>query len=262
MRRRRPAPEPGERVYADPPGDPPRHAATARCCSTSATSCSPARVPTYPPFSESAFISYSFGPCDGNSWRTDTDVGVPGDVPFSTRCCATCDADATAAFGGGPGHWNDPDYLGPDQGMSDDPVPDAVQHVGDARGAADVQRQHARRSARRACDDLQHAGDRDRPGPGRHPGAWSISRGRDGSGRPQRRGLEEAAVGGSYAVALLNLDNAATLSISTTTAAIGMQKAASYKVANVWAGGTSSTTGLISATVAPHQTVVYIVTPS
>ena len=74
--------------------------------------------------------------------------------------------------------------------------------------------------------------------------------------------LIKPLVGGAYAVALLNLDNSATLSISTTTQAIGMQKAASYKLANVWAGGTSSTTGLISATVAPHQTVVYVVTPS
>ena len=37
-----------------------------------------------PAFNQSAFISYSFGPSDGNSWRTNTDVGVPGNVPFNS----------------------------------------------------------------------------------------------------------------------------------------------------------------------------------
>ena len=68
-----------------------------------------------PSFSQSAFISYSFGPSDGNSWRTNTDVGVPGNVPFST-VLRNMDADATQPAAAGPGHWNDPDYLGPDQG--------------------------------------------------------------------------------------------------------------------------------------------------
>ncbi len=91
-----------------------------------------------PPLSESAFSSYSFGPSVGNSWRTDTDVGFPGNVPFAD-VLRNMDADAASPQAAGPGHWNDPDYLAPDQGMSANPVPHPIQHVGDARGTVDDQ---------------------------------------------------------------------------------------------------------------------------
>ena len=70
-----------------------------------------------PMLDESAFSSYSFGPSVGNSWRTDTDVGFPGNVPFAD-VLRNIDADAAAPQAAGPGHWNDPDYLAPGQGMS------------------------------------------------------------------------------------------------------------------------------------------------
>ncbi len=70
-----------------------------------------------PSVDESAFSSYSFGPSVGNSWRTDTDVGFPGNVPFAD-VLRNMDADAADPQAAGPGHWNDPDYLAPDQGMS------------------------------------------------------------------------------------------------------------------------------------------------
>ncbi|HEV3047361.1 MAG TPA: hypothetical protein VGY13_08380, partial [Solirubrobacteraceae bacterium] len=70
-----------------------------------------------PALGESAFSSYTFGPSVGNSWRTDTDVGFPGRVSFSD-VLRNMDADAAAPQAAGPGHWNDPDYLAPDQGMS------------------------------------------------------------------------------------------------------------------------------------------------
>ncbi|HMD51364.1 MAG TPA: hypothetical protein VKG62_01520, partial [Solirubrobacteraceae bacterium] len=46
-----------------------------------------------PTLEESAFSSYSFGPGVGNSWRTDTDVGFPGDVTFGD-VLRNMDADA------------------------------------------------------------------------------------------------------------------------------------------------------------------------
>jgi alpha-galactosidase len=57
-----------------------------------------------PQLDESAFSSYSFGPSVGNSWRTDTDVGLPGNVPF-TDVLRNMDADAAAPQAAGPGHW-------------------------------------------------------------------------------------------------------------------------------------------------------------
>ena len=70
-----------------------------------------------PAFGESAFSSYTFGPGVGTSWRTDTDVGFPGHVSFR-EVLRNMDADAAQPQAAGPGHWNDPDYLGPDQGLS------------------------------------------------------------------------------------------------------------------------------------------------
>src|SRR6185437_6989632 len=77
----------------------------------------PGQGPTNPSFAVSAFNSYSFGPSTGQSWRTDTDAGTPGSVNF-TSILRNMDADATQNMVVGPGHWNDPDYLAPDQGMS------------------------------------------------------------------------------------------------------------------------------------------------
>ena len=63
------------------------------------------------------FTSFTFGPAVGNSWRTDTDVGLPGNVTFN-GVLRNMDADAANPQAAGPGHWNDPDYLAPGQGMS------------------------------------------------------------------------------------------------------------------------------------------------
>ena len=56
-----------------------------------------------PPVSESAFSSYGFGPSVGNSWRTDTDVGFPGNVQFAD-VLRNMDADAASPQAAGPGH--------------------------------------------------------------------------------------------------------------------------------------------------------------
>ena len=70
-----------------------------------------------PPLERIGLLLLHFGPSVGNSWRTDTDVGLPGNVPFAD-VLRNMDADAAAPQAAGPGHWNDPDYLAPDQGMS------------------------------------------------------------------------------------------------------------------------------------------------
>ena len=70
-----------------------------------------------PTLAESVFNSYSYGPGVATSWRTDTDVGAPGKVSFEA-VLRNMDADAADPSAAGPGHWNDPDYLGPGQGLS------------------------------------------------------------------------------------------------------------------------------------------------
>ena len=222
----------------------------------------PGQVHGYPPFGASSFASWSFAPAIANSWRTDTDVGSPAGVPWYA-VARNMLADATNKKAAGPGHWNDPDYLGPNLGLSDREfqtqfsmwamlaaplmVSANLSTVSQASFATILNKQMIAIDQ----DPLGQQGVQLQP-------AKVSTAPVDPAGEVWIKPL----VGGAYAVALLNLDGSTTLSISTTTQAIGMQKAASYKLANVWAGGTTQTSGLISATVQPHQTVVYIVTPA
>jgi alpha-galactosidase len=207
----------------------------------------------YPPFSRSAFSSYTFGPSDGTSWRTDTDVGNPVAVTFA-GVLRNMDADATEPSAAGPGHWNDPDYLGPDHGMN----------------AAQFQTQFSMWSMLAAplmiSDNLSNmsaasyatvtnkqmiAIDQDRLG------RQATEVAADGDGEIFNKPLEH----GQYAIALLDR-GAAPITLSTTLRAIGVPAASSYTLADVWDGTSSTTTGAISVSIAPYSTVVYRVTPA
>ena len=171
LRRRRIAPQPRERLRAVPRGDPrqrepPPDAAVDLRLPAART----VRRRSPDRWTNRRSPPTRFGPSVGNSWRTDTDVGLPGNVSFAD-VLRNIDADAAAPQAAGPGHWNDPDYLGPGPGDVRRPVPLAVQHVGDARRAADDQRQpHARSAPRASRAVAEHRSDRDRPGSGGRPG--------------------------------------------------------------------------------------------
>lgn len=70
-----------------------------------------------PSYSESAYSSYTYGPAIANSWRTGPDLGIPGDVQYP-QVISNFELDATHPGAAGPGHWNDPDYLVPNAGMT------------------------------------------------------------------------------------------------------------------------------------------------
>jgi alpha-galactosidase len=200
-----------------------------------------------PALDESAFSSYSFGPSVGNSWRTDTDVGVPGDVSF-TDVLRNMDADAADPQAAGPGHWNDPDYLAPGQGMSAAQfrsqlsmwamlaaplmISDNLTKISPASLAA-VQNTEVT------------AIDQD---PGGVQGTLLSS---SGNGQVWVKPL----IDGSRAVALLNRGSSATR-IETSAAAVGLPPASSYALRNVWTHTSSSTAGSIAAEVAGDSTVL------
>jgi alpha-galactosidase len=205
-----------------------------------------------PPEDESAFSSYTFGPTVGNSWRTDTDVGYPGNVPF-IDVLRNLDADAAAPQAAGPGHWNDPDYLAPDQGMS----------------AAQFRSQFSMWAMLAAplmiSDDLTKissaslaavqnteviAVDQD---PAGVQGTLLSSA---GNGEVWVKPL----VDGSRAVALLNRGSSA-IRIETSASGIGLPPAPSYTLRNLWTHDVSSTGGLISAEVPPDSTVMLRAAP-
>jgi alpha-galactosidase len=200
-----------------------------------------------PTLANSGFSSYTFGPSVGNSWRTDTDVGVPGDVEFNS-VLRNIDADAAQPQAAGPGHWNDPDYLGPDQGMS----------------AAQFRSQFSMWAMLAAplmiSDDLVSMGSATQTTVSNRE---AIAIDQDPAGQ-QARLLSSGSTGqvwvkplsnGTRAVALLNRSSK-SIEIATSAAAVGMPKASAYQVRNVWTGAVASTTGGIAASVAADSTVL------
>jgi len=200
-----------------------------------------------PLLDESAFSSFAFGPSVGNSWRTDTDVGLPGNVPFSD-VLRNMDADAAAPQAAGPGHWNDPDYLAPDQGMSATQFRSQLSMW--AMLAAPLM----------ISDDLTKIGpasleaventeviavDQD---PAGVQGTLLSSSGED-------EVWVKPLIDGSRAVALLNRGDGAS-TITTSAGAVGLPHASSYTLRNLWTHTTSATGGRISAQVPGDGTVL------
>ncbi len=200
-----------------------------------------------PTVAESAFASYAYGPGVANSWRTDTDVGRPGKVHFP-EVLRNVDADAAQPDAAGPGHWNDPDYLGPDQGMSATQfrsqfsmwsilaaplmISDDLTHIGRASLAI-------------VSDPAVVAIDQD------HAGVQGRLISTQGSGQAWAKPLAD----GSVAVALLNRGKS-TLKISTTAGAVGLPGVPRYSIQNLWTGASRSSTGTLAASVPAQATVL------
>jgi alpha-galactosidase len=202
-----------------------------------------------PALQNSSFASYAFGPSSGNSWRTDTDVGVPGDIEFGS-VLRNLDADAAQPEAAGPGHWNDPDYLGPDQGMS------AAQFRSQfsmwAMLAAPLMVSANLISLSSASQTT--ISNREAIAIDQDPaGLQARLLGASGNGQVWVKPLAS----GARAVALLNRGSG-TIRIATSTAAIGMPAASAYLVRNVWSGALSKigSPGTIAASVPADSTVL------
>jgi alpha-galactosidase len=200
-----------------------------------------------PTLAESAFASYEFGPATGNSWRTDTDVGLPGSVGFAD-VLRNMDADAAQPQAAGPGHWNDPDYLGAGQGLS------AVQFrsqlsMWSMLAAPLMISDDLTRASATTLSALQNpevlAIDQD------PAGVQGTLLATSGSGQVWVKPLAD----GSRAVALLNRGTGAT-SIATSAHAVGMPGASSYALRDVWSHTSATTRGRIAAHVAGDATVL------
>ena len=208
-----------------------------------------------PAFNQSAFISYSFGPSNGNSWRTNTDVGVPGNVPFSA-VLRNMDADATQPTAAGPGHWNDPDYLGPDQGMGANQF--QTQFSMWAMLAAplmisDDMLTMSRASLATVSNSQVIAIDQDPAG----VQGTLVPNSSIGNGQVWIKPLSD----GSFAVALLNRGQPA-MQISTTASALQIPLAHIYKVTNLWTNQHSTSTGTFTAVAQGYATVLLRISPS
>jgi alpha-galactosidase len=71
----------------------------------------------YPPVRRSVYSTPRWASRIAESWRTDTDVGFTRDVVFE-NVLRNLDTNARHGDLTRPGHWNDPDYLAPELGMT------------------------------------------------------------------------------------------------------------------------------------------------
>jgi alpha-galactosidase len=205
-----------------------------------------------PPFAQSAFSSYTFGPSTGNSWRTDTDVGSPGHVMFAT-VLRNLDADAAHPEAAGPGHWNDPDYLGPDQGLDD------------AQFRTQLSMWAMLAAPLMVSDDLQQISPSSRAAL-ENPEVLAIDQDPAGAQGALESSSEEGQVwvkplsDGSRAVALLNRGSG-PMRIETSASSVGMPAASRYLVRDVWGRGRYASNGPLAAEVAGESTVLLRVAP-
>jgi len=205
-----------------------------------------------PPLGESAFTSYSFGPSVGNSWRTDGDVGTPGHVPFA-NVLRNIDADAAQPQAAGPGHWNDPDYLGPGQGMSAAQFRTQLSMwamlAAPLMISADLTRMSATSQAGVGNSEVI-AIDQD------PAGAQGTLIASAGAGQVWVKPLSDDRSGiGQRAVALLNRGSTPQR-IETSALAAGMPASGRYLLRNLWTHTTHTTSGRIAAEVPGDSTVL------
>ena len=187
---------------------------------------------------------WTFGPSIANMWRTTGDI-----QPTFASMLANFHSNVTLASYAGPGHWNDPDML----------------EVGNGMTAAQDQSEFSLWSEMAAPlilgTNLVNASSTtlsivsnkaviavDQDSLGKQGTEVSSSGGLDVLAKP--------LANGDVSVALFN-ENSSAATISTTASAIGKTGSSSYTLTNLWTGGTSTTSGTISASVPADSTVMY-----
>ncbi len=187
--------------------------------------------PGRPPYNQSAYGAYAFAPAVAGSWRTSPDIGTPGSVTFA-GVLRNLDWDALHPFAARPGHWNDPDYLVPDAGMTAAEA-QAQFSMWAVLAAPLMLSDDVRTMPPRTSEMVTNADaiavDQDRLG----IQGWLL----------ERRGAVDVWIkplaDGSRAIALLNRGTS-TASISVRTAQLGIAAASRYQVRDVWAQTTST----------------------
>jgi alpha-galactosidase len=201
-----------------------------------------------PSLADSAYSNALWAPRIAQSWRTDTDIGFTRDVVFR-NVLRNLDHDATHPKAARPGHWNDPDYLAPNLGMTSTEAQTQITMwaiVAAPLILGSDPRELPNATIEMLTNPRVIAVDQDRLG------IQGVPVGHHRSAQVWVKPL----TGGARAVALLNR-GARTLTVTTSARTIGIARAARYRIENLWTGQTASTSGPIRARVAPHATVLY-----
>lgn len=197
-----------------------------------------------------AYDSYKFGPSTGNSWRTDTDIGFPNNVRYSD-VLRNLDADAAHPEAAGPGHWNDPDYLGPDLGMTDAEAQSQFS-MWSMVAAPLVIGSDVRKLSDNAVSMLT---DREVLAVDQDP-LGVQGKALTGITTPADTQVwTKPLAGGDVAVALLNRGTTPQ-TISATAGQVGLATSGAYALLDLWQHTTTESAGTIAATVAPHGVVL------
>ena len=179
-----------------------------------------------------------------NMWRTTPDIhdSFPSMVWNFTHNVSQLER--------GPGGWNDPDMLEiGNGGMSDSEYQSQLSLWAEMAAPLIAGNDLATMSpaTRSILTNLAViAVDQDRLGRQGYPvasanGHWVLTK---------------ALANGERAVVLFNQTNTSA-TISTTAAQVGLHGGAHYTLLNLWTGAATETTGVISASVAPHSVVFY-----
>jgi alpha-galactosidase len=203
---------------------------------------------TRPSFRDSAYANYQWAPRIATSWRTDTDIGFTRNIQWG-NVLRNLDHNAAHPQSASPGHWNDPDYLGPELGMTSAEA--RAQLSMWAIVAAPLilgsdPRALSSATIRMLSNPRVIAIDQDQLG------LQGTVVQRQGSAQVWAKPL----AGGEYAVALLNR-GASPLTIRTTARKVGLARATRYAAQDVWTARTTTTSGPIGAVVPSHAVVLY-----
>ncbi|MDN4613822.1 NPCBM/NEW2 domain-containing protein [Leifsonia sp. F6_8S_P_1B] len=216
--------------------------------------CNPVTSPDWGDYPESqqSTNTWSYAPAIAQSWRTYTDVGFVNSIKY-TDVLRNFDANARHPEAAGPGHWNDPDYLGPQLGMTDEEF--RSQMALWAMSAAPlVVGSDPRTFSDATIATLTNRGllaiDRD------PLGKQAVRVGPAGTTETWTKPLAD----GSTAVALVNRGGAAS-EVATTASAIGL-KATRVAVQDVWTDAVTESKDAIRSEVPAHGVSVLIVSKS
>lgn len=203
---------------------------------------------TRPSYANSAYAAYRWAAAIAQSWRTDTDIGFHRNIQW-VNVLRNLDHDAAHPGAAGPGHWNDPDYLGPELGMTEAEA-QAQLSMWAIVAAPLILGSDPRTLAPSTISMLENrevlAVDQDQLG------VQGTMVAEHGSAQVWAKPL----AGGAAAVALLNR-SAQPVSIATTASQVGLAAAKTYQVRDLWAHETTTSPGDISAVVAPDSVVLY-----
>jgi alpha-galactosidase len=216
---------------------------------------------TAPSYADSSWDTFSWAPAVAQSWRTDTDIGFTGNVQFKW-VLRNLDQDSTpypniqdaagppAKSGIAWGHWNDPDYLGPELGMTSTQAQSQFS-MWAMLAAPLILGSDPRSLSSTSISMLKNpqviAIDQDSLG----AQGWLVSQ----IGAGQQVWVKPLA-SGARAVALFNRGSSAQ-QITTSARAVGLPNVNRYALLNVWTNQSSTTKSKISAYVQPDAVVLY-----